>query len=50
MDPEIEKAARDAGYLGDGEQSTEDYDLIVEIGQGISLPEPDAGYRVQIAV
>ena len=45
MDPEIKKNAEELGFLGE-ETGNDDYELMVEVGQGILLPEPDAYYKV----
>ena len=36
MDPLIQKAAEECGFLG--ESSTEDFEVLIEVGQGIALP------------
>ena len=45
MDPEIKKQAKEQGYL-----NKEDYQLMIEIGQGVTLFEPDKDYKVVVKV
>lgn len=45
MDPEIKKRAVAEGYL-----KKEQYRVLIEIGQGITLPEPDKDYRVVVKI
>lgn len=45
MDPDIKKKAYELKY-----QEDEEYQLLIEIGQGITLPEPEKDYKVCIKV
>ena len=45
MDPDIKKKAIELKYL-----EKEDYELMIEIGQGITLPEKDKDYRICVKV
>ena len=45
MEPEIKRRAEELGYF-----ETEAYELIFEVGQGITLPGKDSDYKVRITV
>ena len=45
MEPEIKRRAEELGFF-----ETEAYELIFEVGQGITLPGKDTDYKVRITV
>ena len=45
MDPEIKKKAVDLGFF-----EKDEYNILCEVGQGITLPEADKKYKVMLSI
>ena len=45
MDPEIKTRAIEEGYM-----EYMNYEMMVEIGQGVTLPKPDHNYKIQVSI
>lgn len=43
--PDLKQLAKELGYLDE-----EDYDLVVEIGQGVTLPQEEKDYKIRVTV
>ena len=45
LDPKVKEEAQEAGYFND-----EEYEMFVEVGQGVALPERDKKYTVKVKI
>ena len=41
----MKEEAKEAGYFGE-----EEYEMFIEVGQGVSLPEKDEKYKVKVTI